>query len=116
MNHGQDERGEDEDIHKHVDAEPEKGIRVTSHPPWDPNTLTGLDASPSHVEFLPWMFWLADSQSPAVARPDSSSAERNCADEETQPKIPPCADIIWRAIRWNSGKYDWTQSDRTRHS
>ena len=34
----------------------------------------------------------------------------------TQPKMPPWALIILRPISWNSGKYDPTQSSRTRHS
>ena len=34
----------------------------------------------------------------------------------TQPKIPPCAAIISRPTRWNSGKYEPTQSETTRAS
>ena len=29
----------------------------------------------------------------------------------TQPKMPPCALIISRPMRWNSGKYEPTQSE-----
>ena len=41
---------------------------------------------------------------------------RASAESATQPKIPPCALIISSATRWNSGKYEPTQSDSTRHS
>jgi len=37
-------------------------------------------------------------------------------ESETQPKMAPCALIISSPTRWNSGKYDATQSDRTTHS
>ena len=38
------------------------------------------------------------------------------SESDTQPKMAPCAFIISNPTRWNSGKYDATQSDRTTHS
>jgi hypothetical protein len=35
---------------------------------------------------------------------------------DTQPKMPPCALIIFSPTSWNSGKYEPTQSARTTHS
>ena len=46
----------------------------------------------------------------------ADSAARNAADGATQPKMPPWAAIISRPTRWNSGKYEPTQSASTRHS
>ena len=46
----------------------------------------------------------------------SSSAESRSAEGPTQPKMPPCAAIIRSPTSWNSGKYEPTQSESTRHS
>src|SRR6267143_6978199 len=47
---------------------------------------------------------------------ETANAARTVDECETQPKIPPWALIIFNPISWNSGKYDPTQSDGTRHS
>ncbi len=49
-----------------------------------------------------------ESQAPSAASARFES--------DTQPKIPPCALIISNATRWNSGKYEPTQSESTTHS
>ncbi len=46
----------------------------------------------------------------------ASSAGMTAAVSATHPKMPPWALIISRPMRWNSGKYEPTQSDTTRHS
>jgi hypothetical protein len=45
-----------------------------------------------------------------------SRALMKSSDDDTQPKIPPCALIISRPTRWNSGKYEATPSEITAHS
>lgn len=44
------------------------------------------------------------------------SASTAADDDDTQPKIAPCASIIAIPTRWNSGKYEPTQSSSTAHS
>jgi hypothetical protein len=44
------------------------------------------------------------------------SALMKFSELETQPKMPPCALIISSPTRWNSGKYEATQSLNTTHS
>ena len=48
--------------------------------------------------------------------PHAVSAASARFESETQPKMPPCALIISSATRWNSAKYEPTQSDSTTHS
>src|SRR6478752_8904785 len=43
-------------------------------------------------------------------------AANRALESATQPKMPPCAETISSPTRWNSGKYDPTQSDSTRQS
>ncbi len=45
-----------------------------------------------------------------------SSTRTASRESDTHPKMPPCALIISSATRWNSGKYEPTQSDSTTHS
>ena len=47
----------------------------------------------------------------AVQRRRWRSAASSAAESATQPKMPPWAAIMSSPTRWNSGKYEPTQSD-----
>ena len=49
----------------------------------------------------------------SVALSAAAKAASICFEPVTQPKMPPCALIIFRPMSWNSGKYDAQQSAST---
>ena len=68
-----------------------------------------------HSQKFPLRWHLIHSR-PAAPVDDQEIAAMKFSEFDTQPNMAPCALIISSPTRWNSGKYEATQSLSTTHS
>ncbi len=93
LQHYAQQRGQGEKIDENVRSKTEESVPISGDP----------------------CFWFCD-RSHSIYGVEVRSAAKVFSEVETQPKMPPWALIIFRPISWNSGKYEPTQSERTRQS
>src|SRR6185437_10515680 len=112
--HAETQPCQHDDVEHHIGEKAEKPVPVPRHPQPDLRTPRSLYAH----DFSPWRFGCYPRSLPGAGYrfANDASTGRSCSDFATQPKIPPCALIIAMPTRWNSGKYDATQSSSTRQS
>src|ERR1700730_828560 len=98
------EAGDHDDVEQYVGEQAEEPIPIPRHPPSRPGVARPDLSKDSNAHL------------PLPSQPSALSAAKTASDRPTQPKMPPCALIMRSPISWNSGKYDPTQSSRTRQS
>ena len=97
LDHAQAQAREHDHVEHDVGEQPEEAVPVARDPPPD-LACCGSPCCRCVCHVLPF------------------SASMNLFESLTQPKMPPWALIISSAARWNSGKYEPTQSSSTRQS
>src|SRR5690606_20606272 len=114
VHHGDGQRGEGQDVDEDIEREPEEGVRVPSGPPGQGQPGGGLGfvgefRIDGHGLFL--ARGGGRTHADVLVEVEAASAPMTAAESATQPNIAPWAAIMSRPTRWNSGKYEPTQSE-----